>query len=365
MKFIATADWHIWDKHIYSVNNSRLIRIQTNIKKIINTAIKQNIKLIVVAGDIFHVSNPTEKLLNVFIDLIQYGIKNGIMFRIITGNHDTDGIDYSIQSMNKITEFIPEINKLFRIFSFHKGVDVSVYSENFSGVNFIYVPWQKDMVSALRQAKSLKTKNSVLVTHVGVVGANVSSGYEPDSEIEHKLLNGYKYIALGDYHNAQRVIGTNAYYSGSIFRMNWGEANDVKGFNVIDTNTWKVKRIKLYDSPMINLDINYDELDMDGSLLYEIGGKKVKNSFVKLNVNGNLSNTSNVIKLEKLLYESGASQVFTTLIENSGADTIITDDGNIDLSLSVEDAVIKYAKNNKFTNDETMFGLDIITDILG
>lgn len=365
MLFIHTADWHIWDKHKYSIDNSRLHRIQKNIERIINVAIKNDIKLIIIAGDIFHISNPTEFLMNIFIDLIAEGIKNGIVFRVLVGNHDTNGIDYSIQSMDKIIKFIPETGKKFRIFSFKPGYDISIYTEQIGGVNFIYVPWQKNIKFALAEAKKYKSGyKNVLVTHTGVEGANVSSGYEPDSEVNKKLLDGYDYIALGDYHNAHRVNGTKAHYSGSIFRLNWGEANDIKSFNIIDTESWKVKVLKLHDSQMINMSIDYvdiEELVAGDMLLQEIAGKGIKDSFIKLQVHGDILDGSDVIKLEKMLYESGALQIFTRLVES---DNEIVNDKNIDLSLSIDEAVIKYAESSGYSDSDTQFGLDIITDIM-
>ena len=55
------------------------------------------------------------------------------------------------------------------------------------------------------------------------------------------------------------------------------------------------------------------------------------------------------------------SQIFTRLVES---DNEIVNDKNIDLSLSIDEAVIKYAESSGYSDSDTQFGLDIITDIM-
>jgi DNA repair exonuclease SbcCD nuclease subunit len=369
MRFIHTADWHIWDKHKYSVDASRLNRIITNAMKIVEVAIDRKVSTIVIAGDIFHISNPTEYLLNIFANIIVFGVNYGIKFRVLIGNHDTDGVNHSLESVQKL---IPD-EEMFKIISFRKDNDIVIECESIDGANFIFVPWQPNLIEALRQApyKKINTQKNILVTHVGVSGASVPSGWVSDSSITPSLLTSYDYVALGDYHNYQKVgckifqKKNSVYYSGSIFKLNWNEANDTKQFIIVDTakNPIKISRIKLYDPAFIDMSVDYKDIKetfADDDILTELGGRSLKDSIVKLNVHGNIGLGIDVSMLEKILYNSGSKMVFTKLMGTDEESS--SEDEEINLSLDAEEAILKWAEKHNYTRKEINYCLK---EILG
>jgi len=63
--FIHISDLHIYDKHKYSIDNSRLKMIKRNLNKISEFAISKLVNMVIITGDIFHTHNPDERCLNV------------------------------------------------------------------------------------------------------------------------------------------------------------------------------------------------------------------------------------------------------------------------------------------------------------
>tara|TARA_Y100000310_G_scaffold269827_1_gene283292 strand:- start:2803 stop:6240 length:3438 start_codon:yes stop_codon:yes gene_type:complete len=75
----------------------------------------------------------------------------------------------------------------------------------------------------------------LFIYHGQVAGASLANGQIlPGNGIEigrdDLALVGADYYALGDIHKGQQIPGMNAYYSGSIFPVDWGET-DVKCYN--------------------------------------------------------------------------------------------------------------------------------------
>jgi len=80
--------------------------------------------------------------------------------------------------------------------------------------------------------------HTVLVAHLFLQGAKLSSGYEvrPEDEKDHvvtpaeDLGSSWAYVALGDVHKPQALGGrAHVRYSGSIERLNCDERDDEKG----------------------------------------------------------------------------------------------------------------------------------------
>jgi DNA repair exonuclease SbcCD nuclease subunit len=68
------------------------------------------------------------------------------------------------------------------------------------------------------------------------------------------LSESFDYIALGHYHG-QMQIAPNAWYSGSIEHLTYGEIKDKKGALSVDLDNHAVDRFKLVRSPMKDLGV--------------------------------------------------------------------------------------------------------------
>lgn len=360
--FIHTADWHFWDKHKYSIDNSRAEQLIFNANEIVNCAIENSIDMIIIAGDIYHIYNPDEKVSRMFTSVISRALKKNIMVRIITGNHDTNGIDYALDSLWNILGIgYYQENDLLRIYS-HK-----VEWEDFDNVRFVYSPWNKNEIEFLRAAKENRNFDldyNVLVSHNCINESITSTGYHIKSPITDELLSGWSYVALGDIHKYQK-IGNNrfkatndVYYSGSIIKLNWGERGDQKMFNVIELGDKKegekleVMPVPICDIEMIEYKISAVNIDplLDGvDSIDAINERSVKDSFIKAYISGS-NIESKGLELKKALLNGGAKEVY--IKEVSASISCGNSYEELQLDLSIDDAMKKYVDGLDKSEDE-------------
>lgn len=376
--FIHTSDIHIWDKHKYSINDSRLRKIEENLNVILNTAIKKEAKVIFIAGDIMNVYNPDEKNLKVFSKFASNCMLNNIKLRVVMGDHDTDGIHYSLESLKIVYDY--KEDKMLKIFPNKIGSRVTVYTEMIEeNVQAIYVPFQMYMNDAFIKARELRKKScyNILVAHTGLDSSFYSQiaknkKYKAQTEINNKYLSGYDYVALGDYHLFQLVGNKkedNIYYSGSIIRIHRGEREDQKSFNLIKlkNNRTFVERILLDDIDFIDIKVNYNKIErILNKDFNKWNGKFIKNSFINLSVYGNIKNMSDIFLLKKFLYDKGASNVNEKIISTNSIEVSDEDIDDVPLmSLSYEDIIIKYCKKyNKKNKSFINFGIKKVKECL-
>ena len=87
----------------------------------------------------------------------------------------------------------------------------------------------------------------IFVYHGAVAGIQILSQKEIQIGKDDLTLIGADYYALGHIHEAQRISGTEAFYSGSAFPVTWGELTK-KGFNLITIKEGR-KELKKGDTP--------------------------------------------------------------------------------------------------------------------
>ena len=357
---IHTADWHFWDRHKFSINDSRLEDIKNNAIEIVTFAIKKKIDMIIVCGDVVNVFNPNEKTLKALAEIIEYAISNGVMLRLIMGDHDTDGETYSLESLKKVYDVKHDF--YLKIYPAVVNKEM-IYTEKIKGNNIVYVPYQKNMQNVLLDAKKKKLKGykNLLFTHVGINAAYFSGlkAIKSKTEIKIKIIDGWDYVGLGDYHLHQK-IKSNIYYSGSIIRINSGERKDVKGFNVVRfiDGELKVSKIKLNDIEFVEYYINYNKIQ---ELMLEAKDNDYKNSIVDVYIYGDIGSGSKLVDLRNMLMKNGALDVRDKIV---GSKVEKIKNKKISLSLNPSEAVEKYLNLEKVkSKKQKRYGIKIISEL--
>lgn len=350
--FIHTADIHLYDNHKYSVDGSRLNSIYKNLLRMIKYISKKNVdvKMIIIAGDIFHIYNPSENIIKLFSKFVKIAVKNGVSVKVITGNHDTNGINYAFESLSNIND-LGGYNNSFNVFPIKN--DEAIYTEIIRDVNFVYVPWQENLSQVLRKVKNkrIKDKYNVLITHCAVDGALTNSDHEmKNTKITKKILSGWDYVALGDFHSYQ-CLGENIYYSGNISKYVWDERHADKAFNYVEIDSVsgvKIKKVKLPDSEFIEIKIDYDQIDEYlNEKIIEVDGKKIAGSFIKLFVFNQTGYGEKVVELKKHLIKCGAMDVYFKIIKNIESYSIESnDDGELSINLNLKSVCDLFLERN-------------------
>lgn len=311
MKILHTADWHA---------DYNYPEFEKQVNFIIDYIKKNNIDLVLHAGDLFNGRIYADKLYNKIIGKVQE-IADLCDFMIVYGtpSHDYRGSLDSLEQLkteNRITVF----DKLY---------EPMLFTDTIDRVIIVPLPWpakyrlldneelklpilEQNKLYDVKFKKWLKDKREkynnkkypvILLAHLQLIGAIPSKHQDINSE-NHNPTWFYDicdYGALGHIHDFMGFVNTinrndaKLYYSGSIYNKTWGEMTE-KYFNVItiENNAIKnVESVKLNTPQMVKIDCNYDEY-LKIKERYENSGKiegsKFNNLKLWIKVNCNTQN---------------------------------------------------------------------------
>ena len=264
LKILHTADWHLGKT--FRNTDFSLLEIQTHIlEEIVEMAEKEDVDVVLIAGDIFDSYNPPFKAEELFYSTLKELTAGGRRLVIaIAGNHDAPekfdvpkplaaGFHAMVISGNPQDDLslFSFATNYFELKGKGNFLHAAFPSKN-TAISFLVLPYP----SEVRLKVALKTKDStnyegylyqilqavppyradehIIVSHLFVQGGQ-KSGSERDFTIGGVQLISPKsfpkhanYVALGHLHSHQR-LGDNIFYSGSIFPFDMQEANQNKG----------------------------------------------------------------------------------------------------------------------------------------
>ncbi len=295
MKILHTSDWHIGQKFM---GKSREEEHKAFLSWIVETIKKENIDVLIVAGDIFDTGNPPNYALELYYNFLKelFSIQN--LYVIITaGNHDSIS---TLKAPKQLLEFM-------NVHVITSGAEdenelIPIYKEDKLQGVVCAVPFLRD--SIVRRAVSGQTTNEkesslntgikdhyikvhekakelikddklpiVATGHLTTVGSRTSES-ERDIYIGGTLDIGsdflgkhFDYVALGHLHINQIVGCDHVRYSGSPIPLSFSEANQTKKVNIVEFTDNKVEveelEIPLYKKLQVikgNLESVKDEL---------------------------------------------------------------------------------------------------------
>lgn len=249
VRFLHTADWHI-GKNLHGYD---LLEDQAHIiKQILTIAKTEKVDAIVIAGDLYDRSIPSEegvRLLNQTI--AEINLTAGIPLLAISGNHDSatrlaTGAPWFAQSnfhlhtrLDQAFEPIVMGNTAFFLLPYFEPVDARIYFED-SSIRSIHDA-MPIVIEKIKKQFDPKYKQ-VLVSHFFVSG---SSRTDSETKVEvggldginGVLLEDFTYAALGHLHNKNALNLPNARYSGSPLKYSLSEKEQKKGVWLVETES--------------------------------------------------------------------------------------------------------------------------------
>lgn len=365
MKILHFADIHYGMENYGRTDpktglNSRLGDWDTSYNYMINYAIDHDIDLVIFAGDAYKVRDPAPTYQRHFAQGIYRLTEAQIPVVMITGNHDIPNAlgkatSLDIFSALKVPHVLLATNPMF------VEVDLNKHNPKKQGViQFGLLPWltksqfltdekhrlmkSEDLAMDLTRkvgeyitnfSKQINPKYpAILVAHGSVEGAifgserSIMLGSDIVIPAKEIIESKFDYIALGHIHKRQVVIEKPAtVYSGSIERIDFGEANDDKGFVIIETSdrgqvTWQF--IPVPARQFIVIKFRKQEADME-KILDKINKTNIKNAVVKI-----------IIECD----ERGAAKILETPIREAlqagGADFIAGIQKEVDLGNRIQ-----------------------------
>lgn len=254
MRFIHTSDWHL-GKAISG--NSRLKEQEQFCEEFINIVNKNNVDMVIIAGDIFDNYEPSLGALKLFYDTVSKLADNGSRcVLIVPGDHDNIDRLTVAECLSKEQGIIVLDNIYiidnevkyngFSIVSYKEGcIKLNINNEKVTVIDLSYTygknnTSKKTKISDTVEEKFKDDSINIAVGHICInTPENIDSERSPKIGgcivVDKKdLPNKAQYIALGHLHNAQKVSqNMNAYYSGSPIQYH-KESKDKKSLYIVD-----------------------------------------------------------------------------------------------------------------------------------
>jgi len=261
MKILHTADLHIGKRvSEYSMLDEQAFILD----RIVDIAEKEQPDAIILAGDIYDKSIPSNEAVCLFDDFLVKLSDLGKRIFIISGNHDSaERLSFASRILSKNNVYLSQVFEgkaqepcviedsegttvAIHMLPFIKPSIVQHYaSEEDKATIKTYDEAMRYVISHYIDTK--KHKRNVLITHQFITNAErtesediVVGGLD---NIDASAFDSFDYVALGHLHRPQSCGRDTIRYSGSPLKYSFSEVNDKKSVTIID--------IKGMDEPII------------------------------------------------------------------------------------------------------------------
>ncbi|MBQ8429441.1 MAG: exonuclease subunit SbcD [Clostridia bacterium] len=275
MKILHTSDWHIGKR---LMSRERLDEQAEVLDEIVEICEREEVDLVLIAGDIFDTYTPSAEAEELFYQKIKKVAGQERAVLLISGNHD-DGVrlsaaaplaeEYGIYIVGNDRRVLGKSAKTRRVYPIESGKGYVLFEK---GEEKAYVsllpypnearfkeekselPYIEQMQKWIAEGESGNTQGypSILMAHIFVAGGSVSDGEREIDlggarAIPVDALPNSDYIALGHLHKKQHMGKGNCYYSGSPLQYAFDERAD-KSVKVFDLTNGGVQN--LHDLPL-------------------------------------------------------------------------------------------------------------------
>lgn len=248
---------HLGDLHIgKTVNDFSMIKDQRYLlEQILGIITEQEADGVLIAGDVYDKSVPSEEAVNVLDSFLCRLSELGVETFLISGNHDSD------ERLNFGSRLF-EANGIHIAAKYQGTVVKKICRDSYGAVNVYLLPFVKasqvrhfypeetienyeDAVRvALSRAEIDPSQRNVLVAHQFVAGRgkNPELGGSEGASVLHvgtvekvgaDLFDAFDYVALGHIHSPQQIGRDTVRYSGSPLKYSQSEVNNEKSVPIV------------------------------------------------------------------------------------------------------------------------------------
>ena len=268
-------------------------------------AVEKKVDRVVIIGDIYHNSDPTEAIRRRVSPVLQMLASHGIQVVILTGNHDFCSKYHALESLNGWNNLVKILDEPF----YETGV--ATYVPHTIGIECERINF-RDVIGAMPSSGS---GGHVFFGHFAVRGAmrdnlsrEESGGAVSTTDIEGI---GATIAFLGHFHKFQRVKSNiPVFYVGSIENHRMDDMDGKRGFIVYDTGSGEYERVD-YDNcrPMHSIDVESPD---SAALLFQDGDWQ--SSVVRLTVVGEHSDfigvRNSMPEIKRLFAAAGGAYIY-------------------------------------------------------
>lgn len=331
-KILHVADIHLGMENYGTIDretglNSRFLDFLRGFDFVVEHALKNKVDFFLFAGDAFKTREPSPTQQREFAKRIKRVAAAGIPVVMVIGNHDlpnatgkADSLEiYKILDVDNV--YISQRPELLTFAKTKTGWQLKKSGQSRQILQIATLPWitknelatKKDyQVKTIDEIHQLMTRQlvkivkdlaqqvtkkhpAVLVAHTAIAGATFGAErkvYIGDDVVLplNVLTRLWNYVALGHLHQHQ-VLRKNPpiIYSGSIERVDFGEAKEAKGFVVAEIKPKQKTTYKFIPTParkFININIKLTTKDKKPTrkICDAIKQKQLKKAIVKVNL---------------------------------------------------------------------------------
>jgi len=266
VKILHFADLHLGVESYGRIDpttglSSRLNDFLSALDQVVDYAIENKVDLVLFCGDAYKSREPTQTQQREFAKRVYRLSTSGIPVFLLIGNHDLPnaiGKATTTEIFDTLTVknvYVSNRPGVYRIPTPSGDIQVvslpwlrrSALLTKEDSKNLTFEQINQRLQAAMTEVIATKAKEldpelpAVLAAHVWVTGAKVGSESSMTIGQEHALLvsnvihPAFDYIALGHIHKHQ-VLNENppVVYAGSLERLDFGEAEDEKGFYLVE-----------------------------------------------------------------------------------------------------------------------------------
>lgn len=251
MKLFHLSDLHLGKR----VCEQSLKEDQEDIlDQIVRLAESEKPDAVMIAGDIYDRSLPSEEAVSMFDDFLYRLSLLNIRILIIGGNHDSqERVAYGGRIMKRSGIFIaPEFNKN----NYGRVTEPVVLNDEFGEVSFYLLPFVTpasvraarenttavsftDAVRAVISDMNIDvSKRNILIAHQFVTGASVCESETfsvgGTDNVDASVFDGFDYVALGHLHGAQSVGRETVRYCGTPLKYSFSEVDHKKSVTLVN-----------------------------------------------------------------------------------------------------------------------------------
>lgn len=233
MRFLHTADLHFGSSSRILPNNLNLKRQEIAYDEIYEIAEKNNIKVIVSAGDLIHRKDPDRPTRDLILRKVLEYDKKGFRTILLEGNHD------SVDAKASNIHFLSLLHKAGKLKN-TMVVELQNKIVSYADGAFIIMPVfsEIELQKMINRLEGKEYKWIVCILHTDISGAISDTGYPLKKGWDLKRVKNIdriNYYALGHIHRYQRVNLPNCFFSGAPIQHNFGDTLP-KGVLIVDTD---------------------------------------------------------------------------------------------------------------------------------
>ena len=394
MKILHTADWHLGKR----LHKQELIEEhQLFFEWLIKTIKERDIDVLLIAGDVFDLSNPPTEARALYYWFLRQMIEQKCKIIITGGNHDSASMLNAPKDILSLLDIVVV-----------GGATANIEDEilDLGEVIICAVPYLRDMdirqaveaegvngrVEAVRNGIKNHYDNlanmcrerfvNIPIIAMGHLHAQGSVTSESEREIpiigNLSVFGGdsfsevFDYVALGHIHRPQRVGGKeHIRYSGSPIALSFSEKNDLKIVIELEISSGKIERIEEIPVPKFRVlkKISGDFIKVK-SLLTDFSHDFILKAFIEIEVIEELYNPLLIRELNELtlIFDDEHACILKHRIsfinEVSTIDELFNEGQNIDDITETEILLKRLEKENGLSEEHRVLLMEAFTELL-